>query len=138
MQIDQFLFIGWSAVEEYLSDDLASDSADEKRIRQAQARASRKRKSTRSAPAAKGKPPKSDGNTHQGSSSDHLFRGHSGKGRFPFGSSSMVSNFGWRGASSGPKPTDLCFACGKQGHWRRGCPGTTSQGPQSRDSTTHR
>jgi hypothetical protein len=35
---------GWGAVEEYLSDDLASDSEDERKIRAAQTRANRKRK----------------------------------------------------------------------------------------------
>ena len=34
---------GWATVEEYLSDELASDSEDEKRIRSAEARAIRKR-----------------------------------------------------------------------------------------------
>ncbi|XP_072020854.1 uncharacterized protein [Amphiura filiformis] len=44
---------GWAAVDEYLSDDLASDSDDEKRIRQAQARAVRKKRTnkTNTAPA---------------------------------------------------------------------------------------
>ncbi|XP_072047150.1 uncharacterized protein [Amphiura filiformis] len=37
---------GWKAVDEYLRDDIADDSDDEKKIRQAQARASRKRKAT--------------------------------------------------------------------------------------------
>ena len=34
---------GWATVEEYLSDELASDSEDEKRIRSAESRALRKR-----------------------------------------------------------------------------------------------
>ena len=35
---------GWNIVEEYLTDDLASDSDNEKRIRQAKARALKKKK----------------------------------------------------------------------------------------------
>ncbi|XP_072166153.1 uncharacterized protein [Diadema setosum] len=124
---------GWSAVDEYLSDDLASDSEDEKRIRQAQARAARKRKSSRNIPAAKGKPPKSDGYRTASPSSGHFFRGFSGKSRYAYGGTGN-SSLGWRGASSGPKSTDFCFACGKQGHWRRGCPGAGNQGPPIRDN----
>ena len=84
MQIALFRSIGWSAVDEYLSNDLASDSEDEKRIRQAQARASRKRKTSRSSSATKSKPPKSDGYTQGASSSstDHFFRGFGGRNRY--------------------------------------------------------
>ena len=35
---------GWNTVDEYLTDELASDSDDEKRMRQAEARALRKKK----------------------------------------------------------------------------------------------
>ncbi|XP_072177446.1 uncharacterized protein [Diadema setosum] len=125
---------GWSAVDEYLSDDLASDSEDEKRMRQAQARTARKRKTSRNIPAAKGKPPKSDGYRTASPSFGHFFRGLSGKSRYAYGSTGNSPTLGWRGASSGPKPTDFCFACGKQGHWRRGCPGAGNQGPPIRDN----
>ncbi|XP_041484375.1 uncharacterized protein LOC121430987 [Lytechinus variegatus] len=125
---------GWSAVDEYLSDELASDSEDEKRIRQAQARAARKRKASRS--TNKGKSAKNVGSSQcpsTSTTSDNFFRGFGSRNRFPLGSGTNPSTSSWRGYASGPRPTDYCFACGKQGHWRRGCPGGRNQGSSFRD-----
>ena len=70
---------GWAAVDEYIKDDLASDSDDEKRMRNAQIRASRKQKSHKRATPL-GKRPRQQ-NTHHtagydnGGGSDGYFRG---------------------------------------------------------------
>ena len=48
IQIDDKNKDGWLVVQEYESDDLASDSEDEKKIRKAKAAAEKKRKETKS------------------------------------------------------------------------------------------
>ena len=109
---------GWDIVEEYLTDELASDSDDEKKIRQAEARALKKKKtkvetykqskkylSTRSGTVDTSyRPLDSSVNSQQ-----RNFR--------PFKQSQFRVQ---RQALSGP--TDTCFACGQQGHWRKFCP----------------
>ncbi|XP_072030099.1 uncharacterized protein [Amphiura filiformis] len=113
---------GWAAVDEYLSDDLASDSDDEKRIRQAQARAVRKKRGnkTNTAPAKRqrqhgqGVAFPVDGMHSTGSD---LFRGLQYNRRHYAGyPANTTTRWGY-----GPKQTDICFNCGKTGHWRRGC-----------------
>ncbi|XP_038072966.1 uncharacterized protein LOC119741284, partial [Patiria miniata] len=106
---------GWTAVDEYLSDELASDSEDDKRIRQAQARAVRKKRLQKSSQLAN-KRQRQNATVEQFSpstSGTRLFRSFQPNRRFMPGATSA-----W---SAGPKPTDLCFACGKPGHWRRNC-----------------
>ena len=113
-----FNVLGWTAVDEYLSDEIASNSEDEKRIRQANQRASRKKRMA-------SKNPKPAKRYHQAPhqapypsdnfSSSNFFRGFMQPRRFQAGAS--TSSWGY-----GPKPTDLCYACGKAGHWRRNCP----------------
>ena len=116
---------GWAAVQEYLVDDLASDSDDEKRMRAAQSRADAKKKKAsagrsnsrnRSSPYGSRKPIMSQGN--------HGNHGHGNssgvQGNFR-GPSSFTSNN--RFSFMGPRPSDVCFACQKPGHWRRNCPG---------------
>ncbi|KAJ8308280.1 hypothetical protein KUTeg_013154 [Tegillarca granosa] len=46
------------------------------------------------------------------------------------------SNFrSFRSYRSVPNPTDYCFACSRQGHWRKNYP-YTNQGPQTRTDLT--
>ncbi|XP_033730613.1 uncharacterized protein LOC117320027 [Pecten maximus] len=119
---------GWDTVKEYESDELASDSEDEKKIRQAEFRAQRKKRvQKKSTPAAAtgGPPGKLYGSQSIGGNHSGAFRGspqfhqHS---RFHRGGT--WPQFGGRGRGS-PAPTDLCHACGGVGHWRANCPKIT-------------
>ncbi|KAK3105235.1 hypothetical protein FSP39_020415 [Pinctada imbricata] len=96
---------GWETVKEYLSDDLASDSEDEKRIRAAESRAMRARKQKKSLGVRK-----SDSRpSTQASRSDAT----SGSVSNPFRP--------YRKYVSVAKSTDVCFACNEKGHWRKDC-----------------
>ena len=117
---------GWGAVDEYLADDLAEDSDDDKKIRAAQARALVAKKKKTSAKSGKkpyarripvASPPNpmaSFATPSFGHQPNHSFRGYnSNRGR------------------SGPRATDYCFACQKQGHWRQSCPNVAPTGKQN-------
>lgn len=103
---------GWDTVKEYMSDDLASDTEDEKRIRQAETRAVRKRKLRKQENSQRRQ------NTRRAAPS----------AIFPNPSSSGTATNSWSNfrpynkISTGPRPTDFCFGCNEQGHWRRNCP----------------
>ena len=92
---------GWNFVKEYVADDLASDSEDEKRIKRAESEASKKRKSFSQESAKK------------------RFRAYS-----PEPSTSGRRQFfrsgGW-GNRRSFRYEDRCFACGDRGHWRLHC-----------------
>ena len=102
---------GWSTVQEYLSDEIASDSDDEKKLRDAEKRAVEKQKTKKA--------------VTEGTRNQQPFRGAAS----PI-SISRASAIGGRqqcGQSNTrfarvPKPSDICLACGQSGHWRRNCP----------------
>ena len=90
---------GWHTVNEYLSDDLASGSEDERRIRRAENAAQKKFKKRK----LEHRP--SAGNSqqtvqHQATPRKQFFRDDRKSFRFE----------------------DRCFACGQTGHWRMHCP----------------
>ena len=108
---------GLGTVKEYLSDDLASDSDDDKKIRSAENRAIRTRRQRRKPSSAQGRDPSrsatrtTDSDVRQQSSASYT---------------GPSSNFrGYR--RYGAQPTDICFACNESGHWRRECPKTNQQ-----------
>ena len=108
---------GWDTVKEYLSDDLASDSDDDKKIRSAENRAIRTRRQRRKPSSAQGRDPSrsatrtTDSDVRQQPSATYT---------------GPSSNFrGYR--RYGAQPTDICFACNESGHWRRECPKTNQQ-----------
>ena len=79
-------------MKEYESDSIASDSADEKKIRAAERRAvSSKKRRTSSETTTK--PP----------------------------NTSISGRLDYKGESSTrkPKPSDICLHCGERGHWKR-------------------
>ena len=101
---------GWNTVAEYVSDELASDSEDEKKLRAAERRALAKRKQPkyslprpvtfhRQASATLTKPPDT-----------------ATSGRPIFGNQQQSYQ------RKTAKPTDICLSCGQRGHWRNFCP----------------
>ena len=104
---------GWKVVDEYEKEELAADSGDEKRIKKAIKDAAAKqnlnkpKKATnprRFAPYNSRSAPETAPNPYS-----HNFRRFSGM--------RQQSTYG------SARPTDICFGCGKYGHWRRNCPG---------------
>jgi hypothetical protein len=99
---------GWSAVEEYESDELAEDSDDEKKLRSAEKRAMVKLKEAKEAKkSAKGECSRQ--------SYKPQFRSESTSSSQPFRLQPFRSSF-----CSGPRqpqPNDKCFSCGQHGHW---------------------
>ncbi|XP_022107128.1 uncharacterized protein LOC110988160 [Acanthaster planci] len=113
---------GWAAVDEYVSDELADDSEDEKRIRSAQSRALAKRKRARASSNPKSAQEKKRLASASPANPDSLFRNYSGQYRSttrpPYGASFV----------SAARSSDICFRCGKTGHWRKDCAGIQSSG----------
>ena len=99
---------GWTAVEEYKSDELAEYSEDEKRLRSAERRAlakirEKKRRNSSSRPSyTSTRQPSSEvpsaGPSNTLAVNQQLFRGQSFRERRP-------------------QPSDKCFTCGQRGHW---------------------
>ena len=109
---------GWNTVEEYMSDDLASNSDDEKKIRAAERRAIAKRKTNKPLPNNR-----SNFRVQQPSAS-FTFRppNHSISGRPGFGANTQFPGSYQQFGQRQPKPTDICLSCGQAGHWRNYCP----------------
>ncbi|XP_021352299.1 uncharacterized protein LOC110449639 [Mizuhopecten yessoensis] len=105
---------GWQTVKEYVSDDLASDSEDEKRIRQAEQRALRSIKlkhgsSKRSSSAVF---------NNSGNTATRYASPPAAAGSAPFRGGPYNSGVT---APRSTAPSDQCFSCGGFGHWRRDC-----------------
>ena len=100
---------GWTAVEEYESDELAEDSDDEKKLRSAEKRAMIKLKSKKQN-ASKRQTRQHPSRQHQvQDSTDPSFQGQRPQ---PFRPSPF--RYGRQRATS---YNDKCFACGQRGHW---------------------
>ena len=104
---------GWDLVNEYLSDELASGSEVEQR-------ALRKRSQRQQ----KVKPSKQGYSQLQSSTATTAFAGQHSSSSRPISRT--------LGAFSKPRPSDICFACGQQGHWRSLC----QVNPQARSSSS--
>ena len=104
---------GWTAVEEYESDELADDSEDEKKLRSAERRALSKlraRKQNRGTSQIRSKfsqEPSYVAGSYRSAGQPfrpQQFPQQSFRGHQPF-------------RSRQPQPSDKCFACGQFGHW---------------------
>lgn len=106
---------GWNTVNEYLSDEVAEDTDDEKRIRRAEACASRKRKSKQQVYLERKK-----------RTQPNLERAGQDNSRF-FRPQYKPKSF---------NPGDRCFQCGKQGHWKKFCPrgSSSARGDEAREA----
>ena len=109
---------GWATVDEYIEDELASDSDDEKRLFRAENRARRRVK------ANEDKKKKQGRRVFVKQPQPNLLGSNAGVAKQPqpslLGSSARVSpiaNTSVAGSVIGP-----CFHCGKPGHMRRFCP----------------
>ena len=126
---------GWGTVDEYLPDDLASDSEDEKKIRQAENRALAKRsKLKRHLTVAT---PASNSMVNQQSAQQFFMPRQSFQPRYRSTSNTTGQGnvfqqpfleqgaFGNRGTFPKPRfasPSNICFNCGLPGHWKHSCP----------------
>lgn len=108
---------GWKTVNEYLSDDLASDSEDDKKIKKAETEAARKKKAKQENYLKR----RAEGPTK------HQQGTQPGPARF---FQPTPSRFGASYPEGGHfkrfKNSDRCFSCGREGHWRNSCPGRKS------------
>lgn len=112
---------GWDTVSEYEGNPLADDSDDERRLRQAETRAIRKRKATI----------QTGEQTAKRFQSDKFFRGFSGPSRqgTEFNNNQQIPRFqGMKFQPSStyvpkkPSEQDICYYCGGTGHWSNNCP----------------
>ncbi len=112
---------GWATVEEYIDDELADNSDDEKRLYKAELRAGRKRKV---AEAAKGKQRK--GVSARPGPSRYPGKTVGNAAQLPLQTFPMAVQPGQRMPFvMGPGTTSTlgpCFQCGKMGHFRKACP----------------
>ena len=108
---------GWNTVDEYLTDELASDSDDEKRMRQAEARALCKKKAKlESYNRAKSSTSTTSFKTSGQTASANVFPKRTGQANRSFRPSCEFQK------QQAPRSSDICFGCGQQGHLRKYCP----------------
>ena len=96
---------GWKTVQEYLSDEIASDSEDEKKLRQAEKRALEKHTTKKVACEV----PKAQQPFRSAAPDSHTLKSIAIGGRQKFGQNPF--KFGRT-----PKSTDICLSCSQQGH----------------------
>ena len=99
---------GWETAMAYMSDDLASDSEDEKKLKRAENEAAKKRKERDEEYAKKSKFPR-----------NYIYP----KTAAAQGASETPQQF-FRASQNyrAPKYASRCYGCGKIGHWRQSCP----------------
>ena len=100
---------GWSTVREYESDDLASDSDDEKRLRQAEIRALKHIKEKRNRPKPYSKPSATVSRPPPNNAADNYQQFNYSQAPFPRSRRREATQY------------DVCYECGLPGHWKRNC-----------------
>lgn len=110
---------GWQTVEEYESDDLASDSEDDKKIKKAEAAVREKRKRSQQDNAGPSKRLAMDKDRKRSwfpaSSNNHFNRTSAGVATIG-NRQSMFFRTKRRQTAQ-----DICYSCGEKGHWRADC-----------------
>ena len=113
--------VGWLMVNEYVADDLASDSGDDAKIRKAEKRAKEKIDKKRRQQIYRSSQPRSaSANPVQpGIPSSYMQYPNNGQGGVPYGQqpARRPTFRPFREFPDGP-----CFSCGGSGHWRSQCP----------------
>ena len=106
---------GWATVQEYVCDDLGDDEEDASKIKKAEKRAAAKLKTLQEK-----KKKSSTKFSFSAPSPNSTSRFGSASGSFP----PAGSYFRPQGRYSGNifRGADLCFRCGKRGHWASSCP----------------
>ena len=113
---------GWMTVQEYMPDELASDSDDSRKMRQAENRATKKRK------LAFSKKPSS---TFSSATQFHQFNSGNATPSYAgnqFRNAPLSSQRqGWNPLQPNnfgrfQNPTNHCYNCGELGHWKHSCP----------------
>ena len=117
---------GWRTVEEYKPDDLADNSDDEKKIRTAETRAISKMKKQQ--PSRQGR---SFNQNYSASTFTFRPQNQHPPGRPIYSGQNNQINNQFNYQKRQPKPTDICLACGQQGHWRTSCPNFQSRAKPS-------
>lgn len=105
---------GWNTVKEYEANAVASDSEDEKKIRQAESRAmrsSKERSKSRVQPYSKAVPRQQPSETVGNPDYAHVYN------RAP-----VQQPFRGGAARREPCQYDMCYNCRQFGHWRKNCP----------------
>ena len=104
---------GWATIQEYIDDELAENESDAKKIKKAEKRAGarikalqdKKKKST-SKSSSQPTPSSSSSHANVNNSSSPYFR----------------PQFGRFWGSSSRSLYDMCYRCGRRGHWAESCP----------------
>lgn len=119
---------GWGTVREYESNAVASDSEDERKIRQAETRAirtSKEKSKSRQQPYPKNPPRQQPAESYGNPAyAQHYQRNQQQPFRGSF-------------ARREPCSIDTCHYCKQQGHWRKNCPLLASLRSSNSNSTTY-
>ena len=101
---------GWATIQEYVDDELADNESDAKKIKKAEKRAGVRVKTLQD----KKKKSKPNSQPTQSGSSSHVNANSST-------SSFFRPQFG-RSYYSSSRNNDMCYRCGRRGHWADSCP----------------